>query len=91
MGRSFEPYQLGLKRWKDLGMKVAMVGGADALALAGSPFLLLASKKDRAKAISGIKQLNVNAISSSFFVKASLNLMKQAEEQGKALCVNKWG
>lgn len=91
LGPQFRSLPTGSKRWRDLGLKVAMVGAVDALALAGSPFLLLASREDRAKAVNGIKQLNVETITSSFFVKASLDLMRQAGEQGKALCVNKWG
>ncbi|EXJ81493.1 hypothetical protein A1O3_07786 [Capronia epimyces CBS 606.96] len=79
------------RRWKDLATKAAMVGVVDAFAVPFSPLLLLASKEQRKKTMQIYADLNVSAISSSFFVKASPGLLEQAAQSGKALCVNRWG
>ncbi|KAI9758892.1 MAG: hypothetical protein M1840_003740 [Geoglossum simile] len=91
LGPEFRTIPTGLQRWKGLAGKVALLGLADSLVLLGFPFLLLANKDDREKAMGGLKTMHVDVISSSFFVKPSLELMQQAVESGKALCVNKWG
>jgi len=91
LGPEFRTLPNGSRRWKELGMKVAMLGAVNTVAVVGSPFLLMATKADREKAVREIKDLNIHMISSSFFVKPSLEMMEQAATSGRVLCVNKWG
>ncbi|KIW49109.1 hypothetical protein PV05_10820 [Exophiala xenobiotica] len=79
------------RRWKQLAAKTAMVGAVDALAIPFSPLLMLANKEDRKKTLKWMSDLNVEALSSSFFVKPDPALVQQAANTGKALCVNRWG
>ncbi len=78
LGPEFRTLPNGSRRWKELGMKVAMLGAVNTVAVVGSPFLLMATKADREKAVRGIKDLNIHTISSSFFVKPPLEMMEQA-------------
>lgn len=82
----------GSQRWKEFAGKLAIAGVADAMALATLPLTLpFFSKQQRKEAVSGLVDVNVQTVTSSLFVSASLELMEEAGRRNQALCVNKWG
>lgn len=82
----------GNQRFYELAGKVAIMGVANALALATSPLTMpRLSKAQRKEAISGLVDVNKQMVSSSLFVSAPLHLMEEAGRRNQALCVNKWG
>jgi len=79
----------GVKRWKYMGMKVAIIAAVNTIVLLCSPILLL-SKQGQEGLIS-MPRLNFEMLSSSFFVRPSNGSIREAARTGKALCANKWG
>ena len=91
LGPVFRPPPDGMRRWIELGGKILMLAAIDGLVLLFSPFFLLASKEERAKATSGLSTLHTELVSSSLFIKAPLSMMEKAGKTQRALCVNKSG
>jgi hypothetical protein len=91
LGPLYRPVPTDSRRWKQLAGKAAMVGALDALAIASSPLLMLASKEQRKQTVKWMSDMNVSVISSSFFIKPDHKLVQQAAASGQALCVNRWG
>lgn len=89
-GPGSRPPPTGAQHVKQFAMKIAMVGAVDVLALAVSP-LALVSKPVRKELWSSVAKLNFDVISSSFFVKCPLELLRQAADAGMAVCVNQQG
>ena len=81
----------GSQRWLELGQKVALLTAVDVISIPFSPLLMFRPKEERGKVFRDMRNLHVETVSSSFFVKLPLEAMDQAARNGMALCVNKWG
>ncbi|KAH0591662.1 hypothetical protein MHUMG1_10603 [Metarhizium humberi] len=80
----------GNRRWKELAIKMAVLGAVDAVAIVASPLALL-SKTVRHEALPGLIRFNYESIGSSLFVKCPFHLLRQAAHTGMAVCVNRVG
>lgn len=79
----------GRQRWQQLAKKVGVLAATDAVVLGVSPLLLL-SEQGR-EGLGSVAKFNLRSIGSSFFVRPSDDLMREAARTSRALCVNKWG
>ncbi|KAK4901577.1 hypothetical protein LTR27_001349 [Elasticomyces elasticus] len=82
----------GGRRFVEFAGKIAALGVLNTLTVAASPLTIpWLSNEERRKAASKLIDLNKQAVSSSFFVAANLDLMEKAGRRNEALCVNKLG